>query len=36
MPGMALIGDGFLGLVYLLALGYIFMGVALVSDIFME
>jgi hypothetical protein len=28
--------DGFMGVVYLLWLGYLFLGIAIISDIFME
>ena len=34
--GTSLINNGFLTFVYLIALGYMFVGVTIVSDIFME
>lgn len=36
VPGTSLMNDGFMGVVYLLWLGYLFLGIAIISDIFME
>jgi len=34
--GPSLLGSTLMGIVYLLTLGYLFLGIAIVSDIFME
>jgi len=36
IPGTSLLGSTLMGIVYLLTLGYLFLGIAIVSDIFME
>lgn len=36
VPGTSLMNDGLMGVVYLLWLGYLFLGIAIISDIFME
>lgn len=36
VPGTSLLGKGLMGVVYLLWLGYLFVGIAIISDIFME
>ena len=36
VPGTSLINNGTLGLVYMIGLGYMFFGIAIISDIFME
>lgn len=36
IPGSSLLGSGLMGTAYLLTLGYLFLGIAVVSDIFME
>lgn len=36
VPGSSLLPDGLLGIVYLIFLGYLFFGIAIISDIFME
>jgi hypothetical protein len=36
IPGTQLLGNGLLGVAYMAGLGYLFLGVAIVSDIFME
>ena len=36
LPGSSLMGNGVLAFFYLLALIYIFLGVAIISDIFMK
>jgi len=36
IPGTQLLSNNLLGVVYLIGLGYLFLGVAIVSDIFME
>jgi hypothetical protein len=36
LPGCQLMSNSVLGIAYLIALGYLFLGVAIVSDIFME
>lgn len=36
VPGTSLMSNGLLGVVYLLWLGYLFLGIAIISDIFME
>lgn len=36
VPGTSLMNDGLMGFVYLLWLGYLFVGIAIISDIFME
>lgn len=36
VPGTSLLGTGLMGVVYLLWLGYLFVGIAIISDIFME
>ena len=35
-PGLSLLGDGALGVLYLLFLVWLFIGIAIMSDIFME
>lgn len=36
VPGTSLMSDGLMGIVYLLWLGWLFVGIAIISDIFME
>jgi len=36
VPGTSLMSNGLMGVVYLLWLGYLFVGIAIISDIFME
>lgn len=36
VPGTSLLNSGFLGFAYLCALGWLFVGIAIISDIFME
>jgi hypothetical protein len=36
VPGTSLLPTGLMGIVYLLWLGYLFIGIAIISDIFME
>jgi len=36
IPGTSLLSNGWLSFAYLLALGYLFFGIAIISDIFME
>ena len=36
VPGTSLMPNGLMGVVYLLALGWLFLGIAIISDIFME
>lgn len=36
VPGTSLLPKGLMGVVYLLWLGYLFIGIAIISDIFME
>lgn len=36
IPGTSLLSPGLMGVCYLLTLGYLFLGIAIVSDIFME
>lgn len=36
VPGTSLLGQGLVGVVYLLWLGYLFVGIGIISDIFME
>lgn len=36
IPGTSLLPNGLMGFFYLLGLGYLFMGIAIISDIFME
>lgn len=36
VPGTSLINNGFLAVAYLIGLCYLFVGIAIVSDIFME
>jgi len=36
IPGTSLLSEGFLTFIYLIWLGYLFVGIAIVSDIFME
>jgi len=36
IPGTSLLSSGLMGVCYLLTLGYLFLGIAIVSDIFME
>jgi hypothetical protein len=36
IPGSSLLSSGLMGVAYLLTLGYLFLGIAIVSDIFME
>ena len=36
IPGTSLIGNGFMGLCYLIALCWLFLGINIISDIFME
>jgi hypothetical protein len=36
LPGVMLMNHGFLAVVYLIALVYLFLGIAIISDIFME
>ena len=36
IPGTSLLPNGLMGVVYIVALGYLFLGIAIISDIFME
>ena len=36
IPGTSLVNNGVLGFFYMVALGYLFFGIAIISDIFME
>jgi hypothetical protein len=36
IPGTSLLNYGFMGFAYLCALGWLFLGIAIISDIFME
>ena len=36
VPGTSLLNNTCLGIFYLIALGYLFFGIAIISDIFME
>lgn len=36
IPGTSLLPNGFMGVCYFFALGYLFLGIAIISDIFME
>jgi hypothetical protein len=36
IPGTSLLPGVLMGIVYLIALGYLFLGIAIISDIFME
>lgn len=36
IPGTSLLPNGLLGVAYFLALMYLFLGIAIISDIFME
>ena len=36
VPGTSLINHSFMGFVYLCFLGYLFLGIAIIADIFME
>lgn len=36
VPGTSLMSNGLMGVVYLAWLGYLFVGIAIISDIFME
>lgn len=36
MPGTSLLGNGLMGVMYLLFLGYLFLGISISADIFME
>lgn len=36
IPGTSLIGNGFMGFCYLVALIWLFLGIGIISDIFME
>jgi solute carrier family 8 (sodium/calcium exchanger) len=36
IPGTTLLPSGLLGFVYLIFLGYLFLGISIVADIFME
>lgn len=36
IPGTTLLNPGFMGFAYLCALGWLFLGIAIISDIFME
>tara|TARA_B100000780_G_C21035327_1_gene415200 strand:- start:588 stop:737 length:150 start_codon:yes stop_codon:yes gene_type:complete len=36
VPGTSLMGNGLMGVLYLLGLGWLFLGIAIISDIFME
>jgi hypothetical protein len=36
VPGTSLLSNGTLGVAYLLTLVYLFIGIAIISDIFME
>jgi hypothetical protein len=36
IPGTSLLPNGLMGVVYIFALGYLFLGIAIISDIFME
>jgi solute carrier family 8 (sodium/calcium exchanger) len=36
VPGTSLMSSGFLGVMYLLFLGYLFLGISIIADIFME
>ena len=35
-PGSSLLGNGLMGVAYLLFLGYLFLGISISADIFME
>ena len=36
IPGTSLLPNGLMGVVYIVALGYLFLGIGIISDIFME
>ena len=36
IPGTSLLPNGLMGVVYVVALGYLFLGIGIISDIFME
>jgi hypothetical protein len=36
VPGSSLLPNGFMGVCYLIGLGWLFLGIAIISDIFME
>jgi len=36
MPGISLVNEVFLGIAYILILCYVFLGIAIIADIFME
>jgi hypothetical protein len=36
VPGTSLLSNGFMGFCYLCTLGWLFLGIAIISDIFME
>lgn len=36
IPGTSLMGNAKMGIVYLIGLGYLFLGITIISDIFME
>jgi len=36
IPGTSLLPTGLMGVCYFFALGYLFLGIAIISDIFME
>jgi|TARA_B110000503_G_C7151467_1_gene415384 hypothetical protein len=36
IPGISLLPNSMMGVVYIIALGYLFLGIAIISDIFME
>lgn len=36
VPGSSLLPKGLMGVCYLIGLGWLFMGIAIISDIFME
>ena len=35
-PGVSLLPSGLMGVAYLIFLGYLFLGIAIIADIFME